>query len=589
MSALFAPEKARAARLSFQYTYGEKKLMLHGSRIDHLSIAIIYTFLFILSFQCHISAQAAAAAAPVNAEEAAKWREDLQVMRREMPKLHPNLFHSMTREQFEKAIKNLDEKIPMLARHQILVEMMRITSMAGDGDGHTSLNPQFNPKMEFRYYPLKLYLFKDGLFIQAADGRYADVVGARVIKIGNTPAEQAVKMVSEIVPHDNEMTFKQRVPAFMTMPEVLQALGLIEDMEKAQFLVENNGKQTIIELTPAGKLPQRSHETEEDADPAKSWVKMNDKSSLPLPLWLKSPQENYRFEYLEESKTIYVQYNKVFNKNGETIAAFARRVFEFAGTHTVDRFILDVRLNEGGNSFYNMPLLLGIIKSEKINRRGHLFTIIGRGTFSAAQNLVNELERYTNTLFVGEPGGAKPNFYGDHELVTLPNSGVTIAVSTLWWQMNPKDTRPWIAPSIAAELSSEDYRTNTDPAVNAILNYKSIAEVLEPALSAGNLKLAVKQYKDFKSGPETSPINTESDINALGYQLMNMNKIEQAVEILRLNTESYPNSSNAYDSLGDAYLRAGSKESAKKSYLRAMELNPKNDFTARKLQQLTGN
>ena len=62
-----------------------------------------------------------------------------------------------------------------------------------------------------------------------------------------------------------------------------------------------------------------------------------------------------------------------------------------------------------------------------------LFTIIGRSTWSATQFLVNEMEKYTNTLFVGEPTGGKVNSYGDSRKIILPNSGITVRVSTLWW------------------------------------------------------------------------------------------------------------------------------------------------------------
>jgi hypothetical protein len=55
-----------------------------------------------------------------------------------------------------------------------------------------------------------------------------------------------------------------------------------------------------------------------------------------------------------------------------------------------------------------MPLLIrSIIQSESIDRLGHLFGIIGTATFSAAQNLTDALEEYTNILFVGEPNRFK--------------------------------------------------------------------------------------------------------------------------------------------------------------------------------------
>lgn len=47
-------------------------------------------------------------------EDAKLWREDLRFLAEELPKRHANLFHTMTREQFETAVKQLDERIPTL-------------------------------------------------------------------------------------------------------------------------------------------------------------------------------------------------------------------------------------------------------------------------------------------------------------------------------------------------------------------------------------------------------------------------------------------------------------------------------------------
>ena len=123
----------------------------------------------------------------VNAEEAAKWREDLRYMAEQMPKYHKNLFHTMSPEQFDAAIKRLHERIPQLARHRIIVEMAKIVAMVDDG--HTNIYPTRDTKIGFRALPVKLYLFKDGLFVRAAEREHAALVGARVIKIGNFSVE----------------------------------------------------------------------------------------------------------------------------------------------------------------------------------------------------------------------------------------------------------------------------------------------------------------------------------------------------------------------------------------------------------------
>src|SRR6185436_7960344 len=98
--------------------------------------------------------------------------------------------------------------------------------------------------------PLALYLFKDGLFVYAADPQYASAVGGQVIKIGNATVEEAINSVKDLVFRDNEMSIKERVPLLLTTPEVLHAVGLIDDMGKTRFVIERQGKQETIELKP---------------------------------------------------------------------------------------------------------------------------------------------------------------------------------------------------------------------------------------------------------------------------------------------------------------------------------------------------
>src|SRR4029078_2455519 len=95
-----------------------------------------------------------------------KWRDDLAYIAREMPGTHKDLFHKMSRESFEAAEKQLHERIPTLKRNQIIVEMMKMVAMVGDG--HSNIYPTRDEKIGFHSLPIKLYMFNEGLFVRAA-------------------------------------------------------------------------------------------------------------------------------------------------------------------------------------------------------------------------------------------------------------------------------------------------------------------------------------------------------------------------------------------------------------------------------------
>jgi D-alanyl-D-alanine-carboxypeptidase/D-alanyl-D-alanine-endopeptidase len=78
----------------------------------------------------------------------------------------------------------------------------------------------------------------------------------------------------------------------------------------------------------------------------------------------------------------------------------------------------------------------------------------------------------------------------------------------------------------------------------------------------------------------------EQDLGICRSQLLGSNKIDDAIAIFELNAQEYPQSSNAFDSLGDAYFRKGEWSLATESYQRSLELNPNNSNAIEQLKEL---
>src|SRR3954452_1085159 len=72
---------------------------------------------------------------------------DLDLLRREVPKMHPNAFHATTREAFDAAIDKLKSDAPSLPPHLVVAEIARI--VASIGDGHTRLTIPVDPNAGF--------------------------------------------------------------------------------------------------------------------------------------------------------------------------------------------------------------------------------------------------------------------------------------------------------------------------------------------------------------------------------------------------------------------------------------------------------
>jgi CubicO group peptidase (beta-lactamase class C family) len=105
---------------------------------------------------------------------------------------------------------------------------------------------------------------------------------------------------------------------------------------------------------------------------------------------------------------------------------------------------------------------------------------------------------------------------------------------------------------------------------------RSIAEAVFNTITEKGVAAAVSQYRELKSKNSTEYDFGEAELNTLGYQLLQTGKRLEAIEILKLNVEAYPQAFNTYDSLGEAYLRNGDKELAIINYKKSLELNPQN-------------
>jgi tetratricopeptide (TPR) repeat protein len=562
----------------------KEKIMHHKFQVSLYHIILCLFFIIISNQIAHAQ----------NQLSANQWREDLKFLAEKLPQVHRNAFHNITQKQFEDAVEKLDSSIPTMKDHEIIVGFAHLVAMIGDGHSRLSLpldenlfktqshtetpSPHYE-HLAFGHYPIKLYLFSDGLYIKEVTAEWKNILGARIIKIGSSSAEEALETARSIIHYDNEMWFKLLAPSRLVIPEVLHALRLIEDMEKAPFVVElPNGKQSTVYMKPLKSFEKAQ------------WIDARENASNPTPLYLRDVDNNFWFEHLADKKTLYVQINKIQDKKEESLAQFCRRVFDFADAHTVDRFILDIRLNDGGNNYLNRSLILALIRAEKINQYGKLFTIIGRGTFSAAMNLASDLEHWTNTIFVGEPTGSTTSHYGDSRKLILPNSGLTVRLSTVYWRdWSVSEKRPWIAPDIRADLSFADYQNNNDPALQAIFAYtakKSLAEQLGEALSRSGTDFAYMRYYKFKTDPAHAHINTEKELDELGHQLLKEKQIDMALAVFSENANAYPDSCRVYRSLGEAYLLKGDDDQARKILEKALTLNPEDAKTKALLKKL---
>ncbi len=142
--------------------------------------------------------------------------------------------------------------------------------------------------------------------------------------------------------------------------------------------------------------------------------------------------------------------------------------------------------------------------------------------------------------------------------------------------------------SIAREIVAEAVG-GEQPAL-AWLNYdsyKSPRNTLLKNIAAKGAEAALREYREWRRGRAVGELINEGQMNSLGYELLySWKRVNDAIEVFKLNVEDYPQSSNVYDSLGEAYAVNGDKELAVENYTRSVELNPNNTGGIEALKKL---
>lgn len=516
---------------------------------------MLLTILITLLFAGQLFAQ--------NKLSSSEWQEDLRYLQQRISDDYQPLFLKVTEQEFDEAVDRLYGKIPTMSDYEIEVGFAEIVALFGYG--HTALWLQ-----DYQRIPMNLYWFEDGIYVQSVHKDYKRALGARVVKIGDMPIQKVLAAIKPVVSAENDQFFKAHGLYYLVVPEVLHAKGVIKNINSVNYTLEKNDKRFNLTLKPRnlGDIAFNYGFVQTGGD----WLSA--RPSEMTPLWLKHFDRNYYYEYLPGSKSVYVRQSTITD-DSESIKDFYERVFKFIEENDVERLIIDLRLNGGGNNFNNKSVITGIIKSEKINQPGRLFVVLGRRTFSAAQNLVNEMENYTEAIFVGEPTAENVNFFGDTNTEQLPNSDLAIRLSYAWWQDKPAwDKRQWTGPDYAVDMSFDDYMKNHDPVMTAIFSSTNFKLHLAELFEGGNTKKLKKQLKKYVKNPMFRYYNFSNKINQMGYRFMGMEEYKKAVDIFKLNTELFPESANGWDSLAEGYWRSGDITKAIKYYNKVIELEP---------------
>lgn len=116
----------------------------------------------------------------------------------------------------------------------------------------------------------------------------------------------------------------------------------------------------------------------------------------------------------------------------------------------------------------------------------------------------------------------------------------------------------------------------------------SIVTEMISAMETDGIRAAIERYRALREKyyGKGSYDFSENSLNVLGYQLLQKEQVDDAIAVFQLNVEMNPAASNPYDSLAEAYMRAGRKWLAFINYSKSLQLNPRNRNAEKMLNEL---
>ena len=103
---------------------------------------------------------------------------------------------------------------------------------------------------------------------------------------------------------------------------------------------------------------------------------------------------------------------------------------------------------------------------------------------------------------------------------------------------------------------------------------------------ARGAQAALDRYAEMRKAGELQGERAEAALNQLGYSLLYSGHEKDAITVFQTNVQEFPQSSNVYDSLGEAYAKVGEKELAIANYEKSLQLDPKNQNAVERLKKL---
>ncbi|MEW5249116.1 S41 family peptidase [Microbulbifer sp. 2201CG32-9] len=392
---------------------------------------------------CLLFASQAAYALPES--DIPDWIEDIDHYQQQLEARHINLYHTIPQRQFDEALTRLKASLGEIDEPRLLVELMKISRLVGDGHTQVAYWEQ-----EIDLYPFRFVNIDGALFLTGSGPAHKHLLGYRLSAIDGMPIEKVMDKLSPVAQGvENPHSLKVRLAWHINIAQFLYALDITGRPDLANYtFVNDNGEKEVVP-TQSASMSRYHRQVTASLIPKK----------IPLGAKRVIESENLWMSADDSQQVAYIYFRRY--PSYSDMEDFAEDIADYLQDRKIKNLIIDLRDNGGGDFFVGLLMARSLVLVDTIDWDHGVYTLIGNKTFSAGMSNAAQYRQLLNAKLVGEPTGANPVGYQDMDQFSLPNSDWTITYSKRNYRFQDADTKG-VQPDVLIKQNLQDYKQGLD-------------------------------------------------------------------------------------------------------------------------------
>ena len=379
---------------------------------------------------------------------------DLHALYTTLDREHPNLYHQTSRREYRKELEDALASVHATNDIDFYFTASKIAALARDS--HTSVGLHEELVHTLHALPLQISYVDGAWRLVVVQKSQEPMLGSEVLSINGVRFEEIVDRARALVSYDNEVWFRTRVAQLLNIAELYTYLGIVENIEEVFTIsIDHYECKNISTYTYKALSIEQFYQNEY----ATLYDRMPETGAFPT---------YYRSLFLQEGSVLFIQYNVCASDPAYPLNTFTQDMIALISENSVERIIIDLRYNSGGNSRL-LEVFIDQLRELQKKQRFAIDVLIGERTFSSAIMNAIQLQARTNARLVGNDTGGSVNHYGELGSFMLSYSKLPVQYSTKYFVMDRKHPGGSLKPDLSISPTVADLLSGIDAVVEAIL------------------------------------------------------------------------------------------------------------------------